>query len=232
MMKLSAAVLLWSWALAQAAPAPAPAPETALTGTVAETMDSGGYTYVRLAQGKDSLWLAVPQMKVTVGKNMSFRPGMAMRDFKSKTLKRTFPAIVFSPGLAAGPSAGKGHGGMLAGHGSSSAPFQAGLKIAKADGPDGFTVAELHARRKELAGKGVSVRGQIVKVLPQIMGRNWLHLQDGTGDPKAGTHDLTVTTAALPKAGQVLIIKGKVAADRDIGAGYFYPVLVEDAVVK
>lgn len=226
MIKLLPAVLLTAAALSLAAPAP----EALVTGVAAESMDSGGYTYVRLVQGKDSVWLAAPPTKITKGRKLSFRPGMAMRNFKSQTLKRTFPSIIFSPGLASSTSAGSGR--MMPGHGSSAAPAEPDLKVAKAEGPDAFTVAELHARRKELEGKPVTVRGKIVKVSPEIMGRNWLHLQDGTGDAKAGTSDITVTTADLPQAGQVVVIKGKVAADKDIGAGYVYPVLVEGASVK
>ncbi|MCX5794668.1 MAG: DNA-binding protein [Elusimicrobia bacterium] len=228
MIKLLPAVLLSAAALGVAAPGP----QAPVTGVVAETMDSGGYTYVRLVQDQGSVWLAAPPTKVAKGQKLSFQPGMAMRNFKSRTLKRTFPAIIFSPGLVSGTSTGKGRGAMMPGHGSSEAAPEAGLKVAKAEGPSAFTVAELHARRKELEGKDVTVRGKVVKVSPEIMGRNWLHLQDGTGDAKAGTHDITVTTKDLPKAGQVVTVKGKVAADKDIGAGYFYPVLVEDAAVK
>ncbi|MBI5239160.1 MAG: DNA-binding protein [Elusimicrobia bacterium] len=216
-------ILLLALSLVQAAPAP----ETAISGVVAETMDSGGYTYVRLAQGKDSLWLAVPQMAVAVGKKMSFRSGLEMKDFKSKTLDRTFPVIVFSEGVIAAPPKGKGHGGMKAAHSSRMAEPESGLKVAKASGPDGVTVAELYAKRKELDGKEVSVRAKIVRASALIMGRHWLHLQDGTGDPKAGTHDLTVTSLALPRTGEVVTVKGKVRTDQDFGAGYTYKALIE-----
>ncbi len=69
-----------------------------LSGKVAETMNSGGYTYVLLENGGAKTWIAVPQMKVTIGQTMSFKPGAEMENFSSKTLKRTFPKIVFSEG--------------------------------------------------------------------------------------------------------------------------------------
>ncbi|MGO9014876.1 MAG: hypothetical protein ACLQF0_07845 [Dissulfurispiraceae bacterium] len=71
-----------------------------LSGKVAETMNSGGYTYVLLEKDGDKIWIAVPQMKVTKGQAMSFKPGAEMENFKSKTLNRTFKRIVFSEGPA------------------------------------------------------------------------------------------------------------------------------------
>ncbi len=71
---------------------------SSLSGKVVETMDSGGYTYVYLERGGEKIWLAVPKMKVIVGQNMSFKPGIVMVDFESKTLKRKFDKIIFSEG--------------------------------------------------------------------------------------------------------------------------------------
>jgi hypothetical protein len=71
---------------------------SALSGKVVETMDSGRYTYVCLEKSDKKLWLAVPKMKVAVGQNMSFRPGIEMIDFESKTLNRKFDKIIFSQG--------------------------------------------------------------------------------------------------------------------------------------
>jgi len=71
------------------------------SGKVVDTMDSAGYTYVQLEQaGGKKIWVAVPQMKVTKGKTMTFHPGMEMKNFESKTLKRKFDSIIFSDGVA------------------------------------------------------------------------------------------------------------------------------------
>ena len=71
---------------------------SALSGKVVETMDSGRYTYVCLEKNDKKLWLAVPQMKVVIGQNMSFKPGIEMVNFESKTLNRKFDKIIFSQG--------------------------------------------------------------------------------------------------------------------------------------
>ena len=71
-----------------------------LSGKVIETMDSGGYTYVQIENKAGKTWVAIPQAKVKVGDTVSFIPGSAMPNFTSKSLKRTFKTIIFSPGLA------------------------------------------------------------------------------------------------------------------------------------
>jgi len=71
---------------------------SSLSGKVVETMDSGGYTYVLLDKSGEKIWLAVPKMKVIVGQNMSFKSGIVMVNFESKTLKRKFDKIIFSEG--------------------------------------------------------------------------------------------------------------------------------------
>jgi hypothetical protein len=100
--------------------------------------------------------------------------------------------------------------------------------IAKADG--GKTVEEVYKEKDVLANGKVVVRGKVVKVNPAIMGKNWLHVRDGSGGD--GTNDLTVTTAGtLPDVGEVVVVSGTVLLDQDFGMGYQYPVIVQDAEI-
>jgi hypothetical protein len=92
-------------------------------------------------------------------------------------------------------------------------------------------VAEIVAKRTELKDKPVEVRGQVVKFTPGVMGKNWIHLRDGTGSTADGTNDVTVTTKAEAKVGDVVLVKGVVRIDRDLGSGYAYKVLIEDATL-
>jgi type IV pilus biogenesis protein CpaD/CtpE len=99
--------------------------------------------------------------------------------------------------------------------------------IAKAEG--GKTVAEVFAEKDALAGKPVTVRGKVVKTNADIMGKNWLHVRDGSG--AEGTNDLTITTApgTMPNVGDTVLVTGNVSLNKDFGMGYTYDVLVEDA---
>jgi predicted small lipoprotein YifL len=101
--------------------------------------------------------------------------------------------------------------------------------IAKADG--GKTVAEVYAEKDQLAGQKVTVRGKVVKANHLVMGKNWVHVRDGSGGPD--TNDLTITTKAeLPHVGDIVVVTGTLATNKDFGVGYTYPVLVEDGDVK
>ena len=213
-------------------------PSFSLSGKVVETMNSGGYSYVCLEKKGKKTWVAVPEMKISVGQEAAFEPGMEMKNFTSKTLNRTFDRIIFS----GGPASAQGTAGTQPGHGentksesgsmAASAPAGKGVKVEKAAGPDAYTIGEIFQKRKTLDKKTVAVRGKVVKVSAGIMGANWIHLQDGTGDSKKSTHDLVATSQDLPSVGDVVTLKGVIAADKDFGAGYQYTVIIEKASIQ
>lgn len=213
-------------------------------GTVAETMDSGGYTYVLLDTGSEKIWCAAPETAVAVGDAVHIPKGMLMPDFQSKTLDRTFEEIYFVSGISSGSAPRAG--GMPQGGGMGGMPpagsGQAGeavsgtrtvLDDAEVEGVEkvagGYTVAEIFGNVAELDGKKVKIRGRVVKFTPNIMGTNWIHIQDGTGSTKS--HDLTVTTSAAVKVDDLIVVEGTLANDKDFGAGYRYPAIIENAKV-
>ena len=106
------------------------------------------------------------------------------------------------------------------------------IKVEKAKGADAYTVSEAYEKAGKLDKKAVVVRGKVVKVSKGIMGKNWVHLRDGSGDPGKGTNNLVVTTQDDPNIGDVVTAKGTLYKDKDFGAGYKYQVIVEEATVK
>lgn len=112
-------------------------------------------------------------------------------------------------------------------HGSAAPKFDFS-KIVKPKG--GKTVQEVFQEKDKLRGKRVTLRGKVVKYNEAIMGKNWLHLRDGTG--KNPNNDLTVTTQTKAKLGDTVLVEGIVTLDKDLGAGYKYDVIIEDAKVK
>ena len=85
------------------------------------------------------------------------------------------------------------------------------------------------ANKSEYAGKEVKLKGTVVKYNAGIMGKNWIHIQDGTAN---GTeNDLTVTTEMSAKVGDIIIIEGVITLDKDFGAGYFYKIIVEEGKI-
>lgn len=91
------------------------------------------------------------------------------------------------------------------------------------------TVAVLNKDKTALAGKTVSAQGKVVKVNNGIMGRNFVHVQDGTGD--ASSNNLIVTSKDTANVGDKVSVTGVVVVNRDFGAGYSYPLLIEDAKI-
>lgn len=143
--------------------------------------------------------------------------------------KGTAPKDAPAPPPAAG-QAGEQQG-MMEGHPpiekasvDASAPEAGVIKSAESG-----SVADVFAKKDSLAGKEVTVRGKVMKFSPMIMGKNWVHLQDGSGDPAAGTNDLTLTTMDSAKVGDVVLAKGSLSVNKDFGAGYTYDVILEDA---
>lgn len=267
MLKKMSNLLLAALALvALAASVAATMPRTTATeaapvrsGTVVETMNAAGYTYLLVAEPGGQRWVAIPETTVTAGSPVSYYDGMIMTDFTSTSLARTFPAIVFSAGLveqtatpvSAPPSSAAQNpddsfaaaikaelgtpspaplpeisGGSIA----AVVPFTE-VAIEKAPAANGYTVAEIFAQVDALAGEKVQIRGKVVKFSPMIMGRNWIHLQDGSGNPMQNTHDLVITSEATVEVDSVVTFEGILAANRDFGAGYTYQAIVESAAV-
>lgn len=104
------------------------------------------------------------------------------------------------------------------------------VKVPKATGPDARTVAEVFAQRAALKGKTVTVRGKVVKYNAGIMGKNWIHLRDGTG-AEGKDNDVTVTSQDVAAKGDVVTVQGTVALDQNIGMGTPYPIIIQDAKV-
>ena len=196
-------------------------------------MDAAGYTYVQVDTGKEKIWVAGQQTALKVGDEVYIPGGSVMTNFESKTLKRTFDRIIFAPSIMIGgadqnmPTAQAPMSTPQAAPAPTPAAQVDLSGITKAKG--GKTVAEIFEGRQELNGKNVELRGKVVKVLTGILGKNWLHVKDGTG--KEGTNDLVVTTQGQAKVGDLVLVKGTVAADKDFGSGYRYDVILEDANV-
>lgn len=220
----------------------APAQANTLTGKVVETMNAATYTYVLIDTGAKKVWAAAPQFAVKVGDKVAVADAMPMTNYQSKTLNRTFDVVYFSGNVtvngaasaaapALPPGAAAASGELPKGHPAipnavaPAGPDLTGIKRAD----NGQTVTEIITGKAKFAGKPIAVRGRVVKFNGGILGKNWLHVRDGSGTE--GTNDLTVTTSATAKVGDLVLVTGKLASDRDFGSGYKYALIVEDAKV-
>jgi len=217
---------------------PPASPSASVKGEVLEVKDVESYTYLRLKTKDGETWAAVTKTPIKKGAEVTIENPMIMENFESRSLKKTFPKIVFGtlPGTSAG-AAVAGSGMMMMPHGApanmaKAAVAAADIKVAKASGPNARTVAEIVTKRLALKDKTVLLRGKVVKYNGQVMGKNWIHLRDGSGLASDNSNDVLVTTKDQAKLGDVVLVKGVVHTDKDFGAGYAYKVLIEEAAIQ
>lgn len=203
-------------------------------GHVVETINTGGYTYVQVDTGSEKIWAAAPEFQINVGDEVTVPKGMPMTNYYSKTLDRTFDVVYFVSNIVTADTR-EVTGQLPEGHPGSTqktipAPGSKNIDFSEIKKPKGGkTIAEIYSEKDELAGKDVTLRARVVKYNPNIMGKNWIHLRDGTG--AEGANDLTVNTDTSVRVGDTVRASGVLVINRDFGYGYEYDVIIEDAKV-
>ncbi|WP_233883026.1 hypothetical protein [Tenacibaculum piscium] len=197
---------------------------------VLEKIDAGGYVYLKVSEkekeeGKQ-YWIAVPGKQVKIGATYYYDGGMEMRNFESKTLKRTFDRVIFAQGIR---DEKKKINNNIKNKTIKKNATTGKSKINIEKATNGIRIAQLFENPKAYQNKEVSIKGQAVKVNNGIMGVNFIHLQDGTTGN--GQYDITVTSNESVKIGDIITLKGTVILNKDFGAGYVFDVLIEKAVV-
>lgn len=193
---------------------------------VEEVIQSSNYTYLRVNENNTEVWMAVNRQEAAVGEVYYYEQALEMNNFNSKELKRTFEKIYFVQGLSKQPIAAAPAQMPQANQPVKPAlAMKEGISVAPAE--NGLTIAKLFAERANYAGKKIKMKGQVVKVNLQVMGKNWVHIQDGTKDGE--NFDLTVTTPDEVKVDDMVTFEGTISLKKDFGYGYFYEVIMEDA---
>lgn len=203
-----------------------------VTGKVIEVKQVTTYTYLLLKTQDGEIWSAVPKDQIKKGATVTIDNITVMNNFESKTLNQTFPTILFG-NLANSKNNAKDTRFM----GMAYPVFDkkeviADIKIPKAKGANSMTIAEIISKSAALKDKPVLLSGKVVKYNPGIMGKNWLHLRDGSGTAAENSNDILVTTLKPAKIGDIVTVKGIVHTDMDFGAGYAYKVLIEEATLQ
>ena len=215
-------------------------------GTVAEVIDAGRHIYVSVKTGEKLVWIAVTAFDGKPGDKVLVPPGVPVADLHSKRLNRTFKMIYFVGGIRKldDNKASQEKSKLQQSHPPVTAPAENQMihpsiedinaghavdigKVEKAKG--GKTVFEIISEIKNLAGKNILLRAKVTRFTPNIMGKNWIHVRDGSG--VQGQNDLVVTTMDKASIGDVILIRGIVSVDKDFGFGFKYPVIIENAKI-
>jgi hypothetical protein len=200
---------------------------------VAEVLQANSYTYLKVKDKAGEKWMAVTKQDVNTGEVFYYDEALQMTNFHSKDLDRTFDVIYFVNQISKNPISQNLAGGMQGMGGMTGNPHsgkvesgqKSNIQLEKAE--DEITIANVFGNRQEYSGKEIEIKGVVVKVNKQIMGKNWIHIQDGTNSN--GKFDLTITSQDLAEVNDVVTFKGKITLEKDFGSGYFYDVIMEDA---
>jgi len=195
---------------------------------VMDLLHAEKYTYLDVTEDDNRFWIAIPRKEVEVGQTYYYVGGLKKTNFKSEEYDRTFETIYLVGDVRKEP--------IFSGNASVPEALDRDGSDNRRDRDhdtaintpdDGITLEELFTNREKYDGQTVKVRGKCVKINKAIMGRNWVHIQDGTGGDKP--YDLTATTSDDIPVGTVVTLEGKIVLNKDFGAGYFYDIIMEDA---
>ncbi len=196
---------------------------------VKEVIQGGSYSFLLVTESNQDYWMAVGKTDTKVEDVIYYKNALLMNNFKSKELDRVFEEILFVENISLSPQISQKNPS------DSIHLKQTKGKVLKEDihiepAPGGIIIAELYKNKTHYANKKVLIRGLVVKVNKNIMDRNWVHLKDGSND--AGKSDLTFTTLTEVKVGDTVTFEGTVSLDKEYGAGYVYPLIVENSILK
>ncbi len=193
-----------------------------------EVLNSKKYVYVKVDENGEEFWIASPKTPVSVGEIYYFKNGVLKTNYESKEFNRLFEEIYLVPAIVpANHSMGSNPG--MAGNPTNTKESLSGVerKSAKRITKKGsLSIAELVSDPEKYQGKTVQVSGECVKINPNIMKRNWIHLKDGSKDD----FDLVVTSDEFVKEGETVTFKATVTLKKDFGAGYYYDLILENGI--
>lgn len=199
---------------------------------VQEVLPTTRYVYLKVEEGQDEFWIAAEKRDVKKGETYFYKGGLLKTDFESKEYNRIFKEIYLVSNLVS-----EEHHASLTKTEPKGTSVKEKAMATKEDIPTHtdkeithkglITIAELLKDPKKYEGHSVEIRGTCVKINPGILGRNWLHLQDGSKDD----FDLVVTSNALVPKGAEVTIHAVVVLNRDFGSGYTYELLLENGTL-
>lgn len=194
---------------------------------IKEVLQASSYTYLLLDEEGDEYWIAATKNDFKAGNTVYHLGGMEMKNFESKDLGRTFEKVFFISQVSDQPIYPQKSKSTINGQTESQKPEIKKIDINIEPVNGSIKIGDLYSSRSEFNGKEVIVRGQVTKVNLNIMNKNWVHIQDGSGNESS--YDLTITTEGIPKVGDVVAFKGILAVNKDFGMGYSYEVILEEA---
>ena len=197
---------------------------------VEEVLNTEKYSYLNVSENEEKFWVAISKREVAVGDTYYYKGGLMKQNFFSKEFNRVFETVYLVSNIWKKPKGGMEGSALEQATANISAPESLpDIKVGEIEHAEGaMKLADLFSKKELHDGQPVKITGKVVKVNPMIMNRNWLHIQDGSGEGL----DLTVTTTENIPLGHVVTLEGTIELDKDFGAGYRYDIIMEGAVLR
>lgn len=197
---------------------------------VEEVKPATRYVFLKVREGSVSRWIATRLMDVTKGGTYYYRGGLLKTNFESKEFNRNFDTIYLVSNLVGADHSRQGNS-LPALNLPSKDPLKSDAATSETREPAPhqgiISIADLVKDPKRYEGHTIQLHGTCVKINPNIMKRNWIHLRDGSRDD----FDLVITSDHYVPEGTELTMSGTVTLKKDFGAGYYYDLIVENGVL-
>lgn len=200
---------------------------------VKEILPASRYEYLFVQENDKQFWIAIRKQKVNIGETYYYKGGLLKTNFKSNEHNKTFDKIYLVTSLVQSNHGDKAGQKMMTKTEpeKSNKPAQTNTYITGTEhihkAEESISISELVKNQKKYKDKIVQITGKCVKINPNIMGRNWIHLKDGSMD----NYDLVITSDHFVKEGSVVTINAKVILNKDFGAGYSYKLILENGII-
>ena len=207
-------------------------------GEILSIENAMGYKYLKVKEEGKELWVAIANAPVKVGEKIGYDKNTIMKNFKSKSLKKSFKEIIFASDVyLANKSTSaikdlKDTLGLSAPKATTKESPKSELEKPKKPfvKKEFYTVEEIFMWKDSLKDQLIKIKGHVSKVSKQIMKLDWVHIQDNTGSSTKRTDDLVFTAKNTSfKTGDKVLATGKVIINKDFGYGYFYKVIIEES---
>jgi hypothetical protein len=195
------------------------------TVVVNEVLPTEKYVYLNVNEGNETFWIATLKKEVRKGESYFYKNGLLKTNFESKEYKRTFDKIYLVTNIVpANHGSAEMANDMMNNPKSMDNPSANNSPNRNIVQPGSIRIADIIDNPSKYEGQSVQISGQCTKLNANIMGRNWIHLNDGSNNGK----DLIITSQAMVSEGETVTMKGVVNLNRDFGAGYKYEIIIEE----
>ncbi len=200
----------------------APVTSDVHTVKVLEVLPTSKYVYLKVEEKEEEFWIATTKKEVAVGETYFYKNGILKTNFESKEHDRVFDKVYLVANIVAANHGNQSNEEPLLNIETKNTEINKQIEVEGS-----IKISELVSNKEKYNGKEIQISGKCSKLNPNIMGRNWIHIKDGSMDE----FDLVITSEQAVPEGHIVTMKGTVVLDKDFGAGYKYDLIVENGQI-